>query len=197
MQKLLSLLLALALCLGCATASAASVTIPDAQEIKDFFMSKTAYRAAFNMLYFSTFGMRPTWSESADGLTLTATVDGRPAVVLTVDAEERITGLELHWMADLSSGSSFDPDSNAGQALIYAALPIFMLDDPDFLDSGFALFVDTCLSLYQDAATQLEGMGAGATVTVSRSFSGCDLSLSMTLLGTDVEVIFSLTPSGN
>ena len=195
MRKLLSLLLALALCLGCASAS--SVSVPDAQALQDFFMSKTAYRAAFNMLYFSTFGMRPTWSESADGLTLTATVDDRPAVVLTVDTEERITGLELRWTANLSSGGSFDPDSNAGQALIYATLPIFMLDDPDFLDSGFSLFVDTCLSLYQDAATQLEGMGADATVSVSRTFANCDLVLSMTLLGTDVECVFSLTPAAN
>lgn len=51
---------------------------------------------------FTAFGKQPTWSESADGLTLTATVGGCPAVALTVDAEARTTGLEPHWMADLS-----------------------------------------------------------------------------------------------
>lgn len=173
MKKLVSVLVALALCL-CTLAPVMAETTVEA-----FPYTLETYRMYFDLLATSMFEVAPVWTTSADGTAATATVNGYGVVEMDINAAGQVTCFTTSLVANQNNASTV---SNAfGQLIALLALSSKTAEDITFLtEENINQFTNELLGLLNELLGRMEE-ALGDTLVVSGEAGGNTCTFTMLL----------------
>lgn len=134
MKKLLSLLLAALLCLGCMIPAMAEAPVTEAETpaaVETFPYALDNYKMYFDMLVAGGLGATPVWTAAEDGLSYTVDVAGFGSVLISLDAEGNILSYATEMTASAANSEAL---GNAfGQLVAMIGMTSRICEDITFL----------------------------------------------------------------
>lgn len=178
MKKLVSMLLALMLCL-CGLTSAMAETATETT-VEVFPYTVEDYKTYFDVLGYNLFGEAPVWAATEDGQSLVATIESWGVAVVMLDELGQVTSLGT--TIDISMEGDVTTESNKfGQMVALIALSSKAAEDINsFTEENINTFTNSLMTLI----TSLMGSIADAMtepVVVSEEIGGNLCSFYMSL----------------
>lgn len=188
MKKLVSLLLALVLSLGCMLPAMAETTETVEAPAVPFTFTLTDFQTWFDLFITTTgLGITPVWTTSEDGLTVEADAQDLGKIVVTLNADGQVTCLGLDSILTLDNiqvGAYFFGVSVGLTTLAAKAAedPTFLADEANAtqMEAELTNLVNTLSARTNEALTGTiseTGVIAGHTATVSMSFDMTNMTL--------------------
>lgn len=167
MKKIVSLILALVLALGCMLPAMAEATETVEVPAVPFTFTLEEFQTWFDLFIITTgLGITPVWTPSEDGLIVEGDAQDLGKVVVTLNADGQVTCLALDTVLTLDNlqmGAYF-----FGVSVGLITLAAKVAEDPTFLDDeNNATLMETELTNLVNAMTA--NMDAALTGTVSES----------------------------
>lgn len=167
MKKLISLLLAALLCIGCLTpvlaeGSLSSLFSSMSTTAEAFPYTLEDYQLYFNVLCTNGLGAAPVWT--TDGTTATATVEGYGTAIVEMNAEGYVTKLSTSMTVSTNDASAAN---NLGMMIAMVALSSKAAEDITFLSSNTEAYTNELVSgLYALLGNLVEAMSGPVSSTV-------------------------------
>lgn len=188
MKKLVSLILALVLSLGCMLPAMAETTETVEAPAVPFTFALTDFQTWFDLFITSTgLGITPVWTTSEDGLTVEGDAQDLGKVVVTLNADGQVTCLSLDaplTLDNLQVGAYY-----FGVSLAMTTLAAKVAEDPAFMEdetvtatmeAELSALVTNLTNRIDEALTapiSETGVIAGHTATVYMSFDLTNMTL--------------------
>lgn len=134
MKKLLSLLLAALLCLGCMIPAMAEAPVTEAETpaaVETFPYALDNYKMYFDMLVAGGLGATPVWTAAEDGLSYTVDVAGFGSVLISLDAEGNILSYATEMTASAANSEALG--EAFGQLIVMIGMTSRICEDITFL----------------------------------------------------------------
>lgn len=188
MKKLVSLLLALVLSLGCMLPAMAETTETVEAPAVPFTFALEDFQTWFDLFITTTgLGITPVWTTSEDGLTVEADAQDLGKVIVTLNADGQVTCLGIDSILTLDNiqvGAYFFGVSVGLTTLAAKAAedPTFLADEANAtqMEAELTNLVNTLSARTNEALTGAiseTGVIAGHTATVSMSFDMTNMTL--------------------
>jgi len=188
MKKLVSLILALVLSLGCMLPVMAETTETVEAPAAPFTFALEDFQTCFDLFISTTeLGITPVWTTSEDGLTVEADAQDLGKIVVTLNADGQVTCLGLDSILTLDNiqvGAYFFGVSVGLTTLAAKAAedPTFLADEANAtqMEAELTNLVNTLSARTNEALTGAiseTGVIAGHTATVSMSFDMTNMTL--------------------
>ena len=134
MKKLLSLLLAALLCLGCMIPAMAEAPVTEAETpaaVETFPYTLDNYKMYFDKLVAGALGATPVWTAAEDGLSYTVDVAGFGSVLISLDAEGNILSYATEMTASAANSEALG--EAFGQLIVMIGMTSRICEDITFL----------------------------------------------------------------
>lgn len=188
MKKLVSLILALVLSLGCMLPAMAETTETVEAPAVPFTFALEDFQTWFDLFITTTgLGITPVWTTSEDGLTVEADAQDLGKIVVTLNADGQVTCLGIDSILTLDNiqvGAYFFGVSVGLTTLAAKAAedPTFLADEANAtqMEAELTNLVNTLSARTNEALTGAiseTGVIAGHTATVSMSFDMTNMTL--------------------
>lgn len=167
MKKLLSLVLAALLCIGCLTPVLAENSLSSLfsnlnATAEAFPYTLEDYQSYFNLLCTNLFGATPVWT--TDGSNAVATIEGFSDVIVEMNAEGYVTKLSTSMTVSASDASAAN---NLGMMIALVAMSSKAAEDVSFITSNTEAYTNELVSgLYSLLGNLAEAMSGPVSSTV-------------------------------
>lgn len=196
MKKLLSLVLALVLSVGCMAPvfaesgdSLFSLFNSGSTTQEAFPYTLSEYQMYFNMLADAVLGVKPTWTTTATGAT--ATMEGYGDVVVEVNAEGKVTRLSTKMTVSTSDQEAI---SKLGMLIALVAMTSKATEDISFVANNADDYTNQLLVPLYDLIGRITEAAGGKTISSSAEVYGdtatFNLSVDLVKMTMTLELVY-------